>query len=104
MWTQCFTVYMTVLAKAKPGCITKLAAYMLTIITAVQDYEHPAWERYDIGHTRIRQQQHARNNKWSQIDPALFNQMVTGRAKHLPGLYLEHETAGPHNDSEAASP
>ena len=41
-WTQCFTVYMAVLAKAEPDCITELAAYMLTIITAAQDYEHPS--------------------------------------------------------------
>ena len=46
-WMQCFTVHMVVLAKAKRDCITKLDAYMLTIITAAQDYEHPAWERYD---------------------------------------------------------
>ena len=94
-WTQCFTVYMAVLAKAEPDCITELAAYMLTIITAAQDYEHPAWERYDRAYRD--KAAATRNKMWSQIDPALFNQMFTGRVKHLvPGLYLEHETAGPY--------
>ena len=80
--------------KAEPDCITELAAYMLTIITATQDYEHPAWERYDRAHRD--KAAATRNKTWSQIDPALFTQMFTGRAKHLPGLYLEHETACPH--------
>ena len=38
---------MAVLAKAEPECSTELAAYVLTITTAAQDYEHPTWERYD---------------------------------------------------------
>ena len=37
---------MAVLAKAEQDCITELTAYMLTIITVAQDYEHPAWEHY----------------------------------------------------------
>jgi len=33
--------------KTEPECSTELAAHVLTITTAAQDYEHPAWERYD---------------------------------------------------------
>jgi len=46
-WSQCFIVYMAVLAKAELEYSTELAAYILTITTAAQDYEHPAWEWYD---------------------------------------------------------
>ena len=62
---------------------------MLTIITVVQDYEHPAWEHYVQGYRD--KAEVTRNKKWSQIAHQ------PGRAKHLvPGLYLEHETVGPY--------
>jgi len=71
---------MAVLAKAELECSTELAAYMLTITTAAQDYKHPAWERYDQAY---RDKAVATGyKKWSQLDTAHFNQMFTGSASH----------------------
>jgi len=67
------------LAKAELECSTELAAYMPTITTAAQDYEHPAWERYNQVYWD--KAVATGNKKWSQVDTALFNQMFTRRAR-----------------------
>ena len=56
---------MAVLAKAEQDCITELTAYMFTIITVAQDYEHPAWEHYVQAYGD--KAAVTRNKKWSQI-------------------------------------
>ena len=60
MWTQCFALYVSVIAKEYPECVSELMAYMCTIIRASQEYENSAWVAYDSAY---RQQAAATNHE-----------------------------------------
>ena len=57
-------------------------AYMLSIIQAYQEYEHPQWHNYDEAFRD--KAATTGNRKWSVIDSHLYNQIFTGRARKLP--------------------
>ena len=81
-WIQCFAIYMAVMARKHPKAIPEMLAYMLSIMRAQQEYEEPAWSRYDEA---FREKVAAiGNRKWSQIDTHIYNQVFTGRAKKRP--------------------
>ena len=47
VWAQCFALYVSVMAKEYPECVSELMAYMCTIIHTSQEYENSAWVAYD---------------------------------------------------------
>ena len=58
-----------------------MLAYMLSIMRAQQEYEEPAWSRYDEAFRE--KAASIGNRKWSQIDTHIYNQVFTGCAKAL---------------------
>ena len=46
-WVQCFTTVVAILSTKFPEAVPDLMAYMLSIIWAYQEYEHPKWCNYD---------------------------------------------------------
>ena len=68
---QCFALYVSVMAKEYPECVSELMAYMCTIICcASQEYENSAWVAY---HSAYHQQAATTENKqWSNNNPSLF--------------------------------
>ena len=52
------------------------------MVRAQQEYEEPAWSRYD----EVFREKAASigNRKWSQIDTHIYNQVFTGRPKKRP--------------------
>ena len=80
-WVQCFLVYMAAVASKHPSALSEMVAYMLTIMKAAQEFEDPAWILYDVAY---RDKAAATGNqRWSQIDTGLYNQVFTGRARQL---------------------
>ena len=47
VWAQYFALYVYVMAKEYPECVSELMAYMCTINCASQEYENSAWVAYD---------------------------------------------------------
>ena len=80
VWLQCFALYVAVLAPTKPALVPDLMAYMISIITASQEYEASAWVAYDDAYRR---QAAAAGNQWqwSQVNPSLYAVCFTGKAK-----------------------
>ena len=93
---QCFTTYVAILATKFPEAVPDLMAYMLSIIRAYQEYEHPQWRNYDEAFSD--KAATTGNRKWSVIDSHLYNQIFTGRARKLPVCTLcgasTHRTEG----------
>ena len=46
-WVQCFTTVVAILSTKFPEAVPDLMAYMLSIIRAYQEHEHPKWRNYD---------------------------------------------------------
>ena len=81
-WVQCFTTVIAILSTKFPEAVPDLMAYMLSIIWAYQEYEHPKWCNYDEAFRD--KAATTGNQKWSVIDSHLYNQTFTGRARKLP--------------------
>jgi len=80
-WLQCFGVYVAAMSKQFPEAVPDLMAYMITIMRAQREYEEPAWRLYD---TAFRDKAASTGNrKWAQLDPHIYNQIFTGRARKL---------------------
>ena len=67
-------------------------AYMLVIIRAHQEYDHPQWRNYDEAFRD--KAATTGNKKWASIDIHIYNQVFTGRARKSP--ICLHCGAGPH--------
>ena len=80
-WIQCFAIYMAAMAKHDPGSIPEMLAYMLTIMKAQKEFKEPAWRLYDEAY--LEKAAATGNRKWDQIDPLLYNQIFTRRAKEI---------------------
>ena len=55
---------------------------MITIMRAQIEFEDPGWRKYDEAYRD--KAASMGNRKWSAIDPHLYNQLFTGRAKKVP--------------------
>jgi len=81
-WSQCFLVYMAVMHKKFPDKVPNMIAYMLTIVRAQQEFEDPGWRIYD--HNYRLKAAASGNQNWAELDPHLYSQCFTGRAKKVP--------------------
>ncbi len=69
------------MAKHHPEATPELLAYMLSIMRAQREFREPAWRLYDEAYCE--KAAATGNRKWSQIDPLLYNQIFTGKAKEM---------------------
>ena len=94
-WTQCFAVYVAVMAGKHPEAVPELMAYLISIVRASQDYTGAAWVRYDAAYRR--QAASNGNRTWSRINPSLFSLCFTGKAQGSPRcelcLAMSHSSA-----------
>ena len=60
---------MAVMVRKYPEAIPEMLIYMLSIMRAQQEYEEPAWSRYDEAFRE--KAASIGNRKWSQIDTHL---------------------------------
>lgn len=82
-WIQCYAIYVAVMAKTHPEAVPDMLAYMLVIMRAQQEYEEPAWRLYDEAFRD--KAASTGNKKWALIDPHIYNQIFTGRARKRQG-------------------
>ncbi len=95
-WIQCFTVYVAVRAKKSPEVVPEMLVYLLTIMRAQKEFEEPAWRLYDVAFRE--KAASTRNTQWSKIDPHLYNQVFTGRARRV--TFCTHCQATTHTSEE----
>ncbi len=57
-------------------------AYLRVITRASRNYEGSAWATFDVAYRR--QAANRRSLDWAEIDPVLYNEAFTGRAKLIP--------------------
>ena len=93
-WLQCFSTYVSVVARKHPERIADLMGYQSLIIEASMEYKGDCWAGYD---RRFRQQAASRPNiTWSTNDSTLWSLAFTGRAKVSRCSYcfsLSHRSA-----------
>ena len=82
LWAECFTAYAAVLSAAYPAKSTHLWAYMRSIVKASRNFEGASWASYDAAYRR--QAANKRTLDWSVLDPALYSEAFTGRARSIP--------------------
>ena len=81
LWTECYGTLAGVLTAAYPGKAPHLMAYLRMMARASRNYETDAWVEYDIAHRR--RAGNCLSLDWGTIDPALYNETFTGRAKPI---------------------
>ena len=82
LWTECYATLVAVLAVRYPEKTPHFMAYLRTITRASRNFEGTAWATYDMAYRR--QAANQRSLDWATIDPALYNESFTGRAKSIP--------------------
>lgn len=80
-WTQCFLVYIAIMHQKFPDKVPKMIAYMLTLLRAQQEFEDPGCQIYD--HNYRLKAAASGNQNWAELDPHLYSQCFTGRAKKV---------------------
>ena len=68
--------------KKFPDKVPNMIAYMLTIVRAQQEFEDPGWRIYDHNY-RLKAAASGNQNR-AELDPHLYSQCFTGRAKKVP--------------------
>ena len=93
-WLQCFSTYVSVVARKHPERIADLMGYQSLIIEASMEYKGDCWAGYD---RRFHQQAASRPDiTWSTNDSTLWSLAFTGRAKVSRCSYcfsLSHRSA-----------
>ena len=97
-WTECFAALAAILSTRFPEKAPHFWSYLRTITKASRNFEGPAWASYDIAYRR--QAANRKTLEWSTIDPALYNEAFTGRAKAIPRC--RHCLAETHHSEECA--
>lgn len=78
-WLQCFSTYVSVLARKHPNRVPDLMAYQTLIIDASLEFRGDSWAGYD---RRFRQDAASTpHTPWSRMDSALWSLAFTGRAR-----------------------
>ena len=76
-WSQCYAVYVAVLAKERPERLPDLMAYQPLIARASRKYRWPSWLVYDQNF-----RQEAAGNpelQWGSADLSMYTQCFTGQ-------------------------
>ena len=77
-WSQCFALYVAVLAPTQPERIGDLMAYQALIAKASLRYKWPSWVVYD---QNFRQEVAGKPNQtWGKVDPSTYTLCFTGQA------------------------
>ncbi len=97
-WVQCFAIYVAAMAKQHAELVPEMLAYMLAVMRAQKEFEEPAWRLYDIAFRE--KAASTGNRRWSQLDPVLYNQIFTGRARRV--AICTHCNATNHTSEECA--
>ena len=81
-WLEGFARMAAILCTKFPDKAPELWAYQSTILRAARNYEGGAWVAYD---RQFRREALARGDlNWSALDPRLYNEAFTGRARSIP--------------------
>ena len=76
-WSQCFGLYVAVLAAAHPGRLADLMSYQSLIARASKKFRWPSWVIYDLN---FRQEAAGSpDQQWAKADPSLYAQCFTGQ-------------------------
>lgn len=78
-WSQCFALYVAVLAPVQPERVPELMAYQAIIAKASLKYRWPSWVVYD---QNFRQEMAGNNSlqSWARVDPSTYALCFTGQA------------------------
>lgn len=77
-WSQCFALYVAVLAPQQPARIAEFMAYQSIIAKASKQYKWPAWIVYD---QNFRQEAAGDpSQSWAKVDPSVYSLCFTGQA------------------------
>ena len=82
LWTECYASLVAVLVTKHPTKAPQFMGYLHTIVRASRNFEGAARASYDEA---FRRQAANRNSlDWGMIDPTIYNEAFTGRAKLMP--------------------
>ena len=81
LWTECYASLVAVLVTTHPQKAPQFMGYLRTIVRASRTFEGSAWASYDAAFRR--QAANRKSLDWATIDPTIYNEAFTGRAKHL---------------------
>ena len=79
LWTECYASLVAVLTTKYPDKAPHFMGYLRTIVRASRNFEGSAWASYDAAYRR--QAANRRSFDWSIIDPTIYNEAFTGRAR-----------------------
>jgi hypothetical protein len=71
-----------VLSTKHPSKTPHFKVYMRTIVRASRNFEGAAWASYDAAYRR--QAANKQSLDWATIDPTIYNEAFTGRARLVP--------------------
>ncbi len=77
-WSQCFALYVAIVAKHHPHRVQELMAYQSMIAKASLKYKWPAWVVYD---QNFRAEVAGKaDQSWAKVDPSIYAQCFTGQS------------------------
>lgn len=79
IWVECYTLMAGVICSRYPEKAIQLFQYLRTIVRASRNFEGSSWVSYDSAFRRL-----AANScsfDWGVIEPSLYNEAFTGRAR-----------------------
>ncbi len=79
MWAECYATMAALLASHYPSKAPHLLAYLRTIVRASHNFEGSAWASYDACYRRQTAVTHSLDS--GVVDPSLYSQAFTGRAR-----------------------
>ena len=82
LWTECYASLVAVLTTMHPDKAPHFMGYLRTIVRASRNFEGTAWASYDAAYHRQAANRHSLD--WATIDPTIYNEAFTGRARPLP--------------------
>ena len=82
LWTECYASLVAVLVTKHPTKAPQFMGYLRTIVRASRNFEGAAWASYDAAFRR--QAANRKSLDWGMIDPTIYNEAFTGRAKLMP--------------------
>ena len=81
VWSECYATMGGILSTRYPDKASHLFAYLKTISRASRTFESLAWASYDMAFRRQAANRGSLN--WGVVDPALYNEAFTGRARAI---------------------
>lgn len=82
LWTECYASLVEVLTQKYPEKAPQFMCYLRTIVRASPNFEGAAWASYDAAYWR--QATNRGSFNWAPIDPTIYNEAFTGRARLMP--------------------